>query len=126
MDGWNTGYIHFQFYNGSLLFEVNGATPVASKSFTYTFSLNTWYHVVVTYDNTAQKLYYYVNGELTDTITYISPSAIPNIAFNIGSWGGTDRFFQGKIGTFRYSNSALTAKQIKKVFTTNKSDFGVN
>jgi len=50
--------------------------------------------------------------------------AIPNIAFKIGSWEGTARFFQGQIGTFRYSNSALTAKQIKKIFTSNKSSFG--
>ena len=126
MNGWAAGYIHFQFYNGSLLFEVNGSTPVASKSFTYSFSLNTWYHVVVAYDNTAKKLYYYVNGDLTDTITYTTPVAIPNIAFKIGSWEGTARFFQGQIGTFRYSNSALTAKQIKKIFTANKSSFGVN
>lgn len=125
MAGWTTGYMQFQFYNGNLQFVVNGATPVASNNFTYTFNLNTWYHVVVTYDDTNHKLYYYVNGDLKDTINYTTPSAIPNITFSIGSWEGSSRFFQGKIGAFKYSNSVLSAKQIKKIYTTNKSDFGL-
>ena len=41
-DGWNTGYVHFQFHANKLQFALNGNSD---KYSTYTFSNNTWYHV---------------------------------------------------------------------------------
>jgi hypothetical protein len=68
------------------------------------------YHVVGTYDGTAQRLY--VNG--TQVASAALAGAITANTRNvlIGSWNGTSEFFQGTIDEVAVYGIALTASQI--------------
>ena len=69
-DNWASGYVHFQFSNNRLQFALNGESD---KYSTYTFSTNTWYHVVAVYSKSLKTVSFYVNGNLTNTETYSNP-----------------------------------------------------
>ena len=88
-----------------------------------TVSLNTWYHLVGTYDGTTIKIY--VNGVLKNTTNY--PEGNLNSSgtnLEIGSQGNT-REFNGTIDEVRIYNQVLSEEQIKALYE-NKTDLIVS
>jgi hypothetical protein len=127
LNGWSTGYVHWQFGGNSLQFALNGNTDVYSS---FVFNLNTWYQIVVVYSKVNKTTSYYVNGALTNIGSYGSATSITQNPFVIGAWdsngaGSFSRFFNGKIAVFRAYNTALDASQVQQNYNALKSVFGL-
>ena len=126
-DNWSTGYVHFQFDQGALHFDLHccqvGGQAISS---TYNFTTNTWYQVAAVYSKSLGQVSFYVNGTLTNTVNLTgSIPTITNSSLKLGSWNGNDRFFNGKIGLVRIYNSALSASDIQTNFNGSKTRFGL-
>ena len=89
-----------------------------------TFSINTWYNIVMTYDGTT--LTEYINGvsvgsntgiRLNPTSTYLSLGR-PGLATNY--LGGSTGYFKGYIGTWRIWDGPLDNTEILLNYNTNK------
>jgi hypothetical protein len=127
LNGWSTGYVHWQFSGNSLqlaLYGNNDGYP------SFTFNLNTWYQIAFVYSKVNKTTSFYVNGALTNTVNYGSATSITQNPFTIGAWnsngaGAFDRFFNGKIAVFRAYNTALDASQVQQNYNALKSVFGL-
>lgn len=121
-DNWASGYVHFQFSNNRLQFALNGESD---KYSTYTFSTNTWYHVVAVYSKSLKTVSFYVNGNLTNTETYSNPPTISNTSIKLGAWNGTGRFFNGKIGLIRIYAKTLNSSEVLNNYNVSRARFGL-
>lgn len=86
-----------------------------NKIYTYNFSINTWYHVVVSSDG--NKTYAYVNGELIgNTIAGFLPTSIEgnDIAIGGATYYAGMQFF-GRINDVRVYNHCLSPKEVKEI-----------
>lgn len=115
-DAWDETYyghsVHFQFSDSKLSLAVHGVTggfPTAN----YTPTLNVWQHIAVTYDAYAHKVNFYVNGNLVTTVTNNSLPFARMDAASLGSWLGTQRFFNGAIDEVRIWRTVRTEQEIK-------------
>lgn len=81
-------------------------------------SLNTWHHVVATYDHAANNVRFYIDGELVATRT--SPGALNDTSGDpayIGySPSGANEFSNGLIAEVRLWNRALTTEEVQTNF----------
>ena len=92
-----------------------------------TISLNTKYHVVMTYDEANNRLIWYINGELDTTHNLSKTPAFSNIQMCSGRWTASynDYYFNGKIYTARVYNRTLTADQVKQNYNVFKNRFNI-
>ncbi|MCF8298066.1 MAG: T9SS type A sorting domain-containing protein [Saprospiraceae bacterium] len=109
------GYVLRCGGNGQLSFNI-GTTSNWKEVVTATsvMSLNTWNHVVGTYDGSALKIY--VNGELVGTTLYSGSINTDNSNLRIGAAvnsGGGFRHFNGKIDEVKLWNVALSQSTIR-------------
>ncbi len=111
-DKWN-----FALYDGSY-------NPIVYSD--NNFSLNTWTHIVGVRDVTADKLYIYKNGVLQGSGTTDTTTSVPSYsAFTIGAQTTpSNRYFPGQIDDVQIYNYALTAVQVKKLYTGGAVRFG--
>ena len=75
-------------------------------------SLNTWYHVALTYDAPSTTLKLYKNGILVNSSTSVPAISTPTGILLLGSYGAGN-FFHGAIDEVRIWNSALSQAQIQ-------------
>jgi len=81
------------------------------------FSCNTWYHVAVTFDDSANQAQLYVDGNLVDTQAMTLSPLINTSPLGIGKDGvHTDRFV-GAIDDVRIYNRVLTSSEIAQLYT---------
>ena len=94
---------------GDLQFWI-GNSSVFSAAPHATLSLNTWYHVVATFDGSVMKLY--INGALnaSTTVTRTIPTSTEDLF--IGDRYDHTRHFKGVIDEVRIYNRALSAREI--------------
>lgn len=97
--------------NFSVANNANGFTTTA----TTTISLNTWYYLVGTFDNTSHVLSFYANGALIGTnteSTYQAPVG--------GFYVGTSSYSDGQAGSYDdasvWSGKVLTLDQVKILY----------
>ena len=95
-----------------------------------TYTLNTWYYVVLVFDYSAGAQKLYVNGVLQDSQTGISysSSGSNNYMFLGQSNPGADNtgMFAGNISNFHiYGNKALTAAEVLQNYNALKGRFGL-
>lgn len=86
-----------------------------ARTYTYDFALNTWYHVVVSSDNS--KTYAYVNGMLIgDSQASFLPTSIEGNDMCIGgaTYYAGMQFF-GRINDVRIYNHCLSEKEVKEI-----------
>ena len=85
-------------------------------------SLNTWYHIAITLQNTTCKVY--VNGALVKTFT-INQAFSTATPFNLNYLGrsnwSSDKYLDGQISDFRLYATALSADDIKELYQTSAS-----
>jgi hypothetical protein len=117
--GANDSYL--LWYQGGALHGVVGNTsgPGTIVDYTWTPSLNTWYHVAFTYDASGQAETLYVNGAIAGTAT--TPTTIgydPNpllIGAEIES-SVTQYFFPGLIDELTLYSRALSQSEVQTVY----------
>ena len=81
-------------------------------------SLNTWYHIAITYDGTTQKLYH--NGSLYSQQSFSNYS--PNTTNNtfIGYSTISQNAFNGYMYDYRYFNRAITSNETSLIYSQHK------
>ena len=95
------------------------------------FSINTWYHIVLVYDGTLasdQISKVYINGIL-DKTSYEISSSIPNYQSNltIGTLdAGDGRFFNGTIDEVAIYNRTLSAAEIYEHYSSGLKRLGLS
>ncbi|WP_420579759.1 LamG-like jellyroll fold domain-containing protein [Reichenbachiella sp.] len=79
---------------------------------------NAWHHVAVTFDNTSDEMYLYIDGEEVAYVSGVTEQYV-NEVVAIGEYG-TDglTFFNGRIDEVRIWNVARTATQIRTTALT--------
>jgi hypothetical protein len=91
------------------------------------FNTNQWYHTMLTYDQSYQRLY--VNG--VQVYSAALSGAIGNVysePLRIGARGGTGSaygFFNGSIPVVKVYNRALSANEVLQNFNAQKTRFGI-
>jgi hypothetical protein len=104
------------FYNGAW-HNTNGFAP----------TLNTWYHMVGTYDGTTMKEY--VNGSLTSSVSNPGTSSSGGVGLRVARrWDETavsTNYFPGDIGLIRIWDTALTAAQVTEIYNQNLPRFSI-
>ena len=122
---------HFSFFGGGTRL-LNGHSfwgNFGAFSSVTTFSLNTWYHAVVTF-NTATGMALYVNGALDSTYVSTSGTSRTDTALtgngqvDIAQFGGGN-LLSGKIGQVMIYNRALTADEVATNFNALRGRYGV-
>lgn len=112
--------VHLAFYGGSTaprIAFINEAGATVSALSPDQLSLNTWYHVVGTFDATTDETKIYVNGVLkeTDTTAFVNVITTAHDYINVGGRQGTGTF-NGLLGEVRLYNRALTSLEIQHIY----------
>ena len=98
-----------------------------TKVSTFSWTLNTWYHIALTFDGSTKKMY--VNGHHIDfsvgNVITTLPTGIPNSAsLAVGSTTNSVDYFDGSIANFRvYGAKTLNADQVKELYDYQKDYF---
>lgn len=109
-DNYDIGNLHFQFLSGRLQLAIGG---IAEQFCTYTFVPGSTYRIAAAYSKDGKYVKFYVNGVLINNFTYTTTvSILGNQSYNIGSWKGTSRFFNGTIDDVRIWNTVRTDAQV--------------
>jgi hypothetical protein len=78
----------------------------------FTASVNTWYHVVLVHDNSANTLKWYVDGTAKNTNTSVAIDSNTGL-FKLGTNSGSnDKWFNGQMDELRIWSAALSEAQI--------------
>ena len=83
------------------------------STYNYSFSQNTFYHIVLVHDST--NLILYVDGVFVESNVY-AHNALANRQLNIGSAAGISEWFQGAIDDVRIYNKVLTSSEIQAIY----------
>jgi hypothetical protein len=102
--------------------ELRGTKFVYSKSggaalvnSNITPALNTWYHIVATWDGTTNRIY--INGvERANSTTAHNSGAVETLS--IGTYESNFEFWNGLIDDVRIYNRALTASEVLSIFNS--------
>ena len=73
-----------------------------------------WHHLVVTYDQSALKVY--IDGNLEATPSLPSSNYATSSGLTIGSWSDNNRYFNGSIDEVGIWNTALTSTQVQSIY----------
>jgi hypothetical protein len=95
-------------------------------NFSSTIGINTYYHIVLTYDPTG-KYQCYLNGVvLTRSYTGNAANGVPGfVETSIGLAAGSEGYFKGTIPVARYYNKALSSSEIQQNYLAYKKRFGI-
>ena len=101
---------------GKLVFHRNSS---AGTKYNAGLAIDTWYHVVVTFD-TIDGMVMYLNGSAVDTNSDITPTITNNASTKIGARNGTPKdFFHGILDEVRIYDKAITALEINDLVSNN-------
>ena len=93
----------------------------------FSMALNTWYHMIGTYDGSTINLY--VNGVLNSSLSYAGTAASGGEIRIARRWDDVSNvasnFFSGDIGVIRIYNRALNATEISQNYNATRTRFGV-
>lgn len=115
--GWVLRYTSAQ----TVSFEVYRPSTGAGVS-SAAIPLNTWVHIVASYDGTNLKMY--VNGVLSNTSTFPGSIAVSTVPMQIGkaSWYNGE-YSHAHIDEFQYFNSALSAVEVQSIYNAGSAGF---
>ena len=94
-----------------------------------TFSVNTWYNIVMTYNNSNDLVSLYIDGNLYSTLTVnkLNPSStylsLGRPGFSSAYLGGANGYFKGYIGAWRIWDGPLDSDQILLNYNTNRESY---
>jgi hypothetical protein len=107
-----------------------GSTGGPYTDATFSFSLNTWYHIIGTHERVAgsSTIKIYVNGSLLSSSTVNPTNAVNDNATNVsvGSrFNGGTSVWNGKIATARIYTRTLSAAEVLQNYNATKGRFGL-
>jgi len=112
-----------KLHQGILTFTVVGHKDY--KSELSIIPLNIWTHVTVVYSNIDRKLFFYVNGKLTEKIPLASENRIlysnklgNNLFIGTNVW---EEFYEGYMADIKIWKRELNASEIKKIYGQRKN-----
>jgi prepilin-type N-terminal cleavage/methylation domain-containing protein len=95
-----------------------------------TISINTWYHITLSYDNTlvSNNFKIFLNGDLEKQGNAPTTSDIVDYSIRIGMWrvgdDGHDSYpFIGLVNDVRIYNIALTVEEISRIYAETKDKY---
>ena len=96
------------FYNAGSSYVIDTLTTIA---------LNTWYHVVASYDATTNKVTFYVNGLPTTTSGALGTWTSSG-GSDVGSYSGCpgSNYFNGSLDDVRVYSRALSANEVQQLY----------
>ena len=102
--GWSDGKIYAQIQISGVGKTVDGGS----------YSSDTWYHVVVTFDGSSLKIY--VDADLKDTLSASGSIDNDDVSLEIGRKGNNAFHFDGQIGQTAIYNKALSATEVGAIY----------
>ncbi len=101
------------------------------KTSSFSWALDTWYHIALTFDGSTKKLYVngkYIEFSVNNTVpTANLPTGIPasaSLLVGSSSVGGGGDYFDGSIANFRvYGAKVLNAGQVQELYDYQKDYF---
>lgn len=122
--GTYNGYELRMSSNSRLTFSLWNSSAVTLTSST-TMNLETFYHIVATYDGTVMKLY--VNSTLNNSLNTTAGIGTPaTYNLRVGAMGLSGIYeLLGDIGFVKIYNRALTADEVEKNYNATKKRFGL-
>ena len=94
-----------------------------------TFSVDTWYNIVMTYNNSNDLVSLYIDGNLYSTLT-VNKANPSNTYLSLGRpgtspayLGGSTGYFKGYIGTWRIWDGPLDSTEILLNYNTNRESY---
>ncbi len=124
-DGWDTGEPHWQISDaGELILGINGMRNAYSPPVIGPQSLGKWLHVASVFDEKAQLVSHYLNGEVVSTMKVNRTVAVRFGAAEIGNWRSKDRtedlnkirVLNGRIDEFLILGRALSDSDIRDIY----------
>lgn len=110
---------------------VSNSTYLSNVIFYQGITVNTWKHMVFTYEQSTSTVKIYLNGELVTNGTFSSLNTSEFVvALYLGSlFGGTTQRYFGYVDDLKIYNYALTDAQVTSLYTSNtlaSTDFNQN
>lgn len=119
---WSSYFMGITTANNFQFSLLNSAQGQASATSTSTFQAGVWYFVACTYDGSSMKIY--VNGDPSASAVQTGSIFDSNYPFRIGAdWSGGSRM-NGTIDDVRVYNYALTADEIKALYSSAVNIYG--
>ena len=120
-NGFNTNVLRFEIGEsiGSLKVWI-GSGGLASLNFS-TINVNTWYHVLVTWNQSTNSFIGYLNGSLN--VSSSSWTLWPTAFVNVGIGTGYNRYFGGFISNVQIYNRALSAVEVAQLYNATKDRY---
>lgn len=120
-NGFNTNVLRFEIGEsiGSLKVWI-GSGGLASLTFS-TINVNTWYHVLVTWNQSTNSFIGYLNGALN--VSSSSWTLWPTSFVNVGIGTGYNRYFGGFISNVQIYNRALSAAEVAQLYNATKDRY---
>lgn len=81
---------------------------------------NTWQHLTVSYDNMANEVTFYVDGQLIQKDTELAPRGGYEY-FYVGASPFSGKFFEGDIDEVRVYNRVLSAEEVQRLYSVSKT-----
>ena len=107
-------------YKQTVTFFITDQSP-ADLVTTETFSLNTWTHIVATYDGTNRRIYFNGVEVISDTPSGSIGTSAGSLF--IGNYGSGGFSFNGTIDEVRIYNRALSADEIKQRYLSTRARY---
>jgi hypothetical protein len=105
----NDGIINFYLNTGA---SAGGGSNLGSKT---AVSKSSWQHLAAVYDGKNRIIY--LNGNADQTAAHTGKIHTNSLSIRIGSWSSGGRFFKGTIDEVAIFDSALSAAEVKQIYT---------
>ena len=115
----SAGYFIMLNTNGTLTIGHNDGANNQNWSPSNTFSANTWYHISVTYSDTANLRTLYINGSSAATQATNTNIASGTDKLFFGTFGSTSaqgQYFNGKLDQVRIFDKALSSSEVTTLY----------
>lgn len=94
-----------------------------ARELNYTFSTDTWYHIVATLPGGGSKVFTtYVNGVSVGDITFTGTPNTVNSLICFGTNLGSDNYWSGSLDEVGIWSRALTADEVSQVFNSGRGN----
>ena len=119
-NSFSTNESHWQLRNNRFEWAISGQANSLSA---FTFNLDTWYHIVTTFNQSTLRGDLYINGQHQEQLFVANGGTQPSLpAAHIGSLGGGSRLFDGLIDEVAIYNTVLSAERIAAHYSAGKCE----